>query len=252
MTNRYNQIIAAVNARPEEDMIKIRESVDDIYMSIILGENPDCATIQKELGPRFEEDPSNEKIARLLFALLTRQECTDNPLWLEAGEIVVESDSSYRTYRILAQVAIKNGDLARAERLMKKAVNYTDNTADRSDAFLQLGAIESEKGAYEAARSYYQKALQSDPGNKAAYNAIGFLYYQSFDRCKQEKNKVQDRLVFLAAYDKFIAGGNTEMAGRAKEQFPSKVEIFEQNYEIGQEQNTGCWMNESVILRPRD
>ncbi len=256
VTRRYERLVEIMDAQPrDESLDKIREAIDGVYISLILGANPenlDCATIKQKLVPKYEANPSDLKMTKLIFSLMTKNGCTTDPLWLELGEIVVKEDPSYRTMRTLAQVALSNGDVARAERLIKEGLRFAQSNEDKSDANLRLAAIEKEKGSFASARNYFRKALETDPSNKTAYSGIGMLYFQSFERCKQEKNKVHDRLVFLAAYDKFVAGGNMDMAAQAKEQFPSKVEIFEQDYQAGEEMNTGCWMNESVILRTRD
>ncbi len=253
LTERYNHVTSILqNREGQEGIDRILVAVENMYIDEVLGEIPDCATIKDKLGPRFEKDPSNEKVVRLLFSLLTRAKCTSDPLWLETGEAFVKLDPRYSTYMTLASVALSNGDVGRAQSLMNSGLQYAESPEDKSAAYLRLGAIETEKGNYSDARAFYRKALGADPGNKDAYNAIGNLYMRSFDRCKEEKNKVNDRLIYLAAYDKFVAGGNMEMAQQAKEQFPSKVEVFEQNMDVGTEKNTGCWVNETVVLRTRD
>ena len=47
------------------------------------------------------------------------------------------------------------------------------------------------------------------------------------------------------------AGLNTK-AAQAKAQFPSMEEIFNENLEVGESLNTGCWINEKVTLSKRE
>ena len=57
--------------------------------------------------------------------------------------------------------------------------------------------------------------------------------------------------VYLAAYNIFKSGGLTSQANQAREQFPSMEEIFNENMEVGESMNTGCWINETVTLNKR-
>ena len=73
----------------------------------------------------------------------------------------------------------------------------------------------------------------------------------SYEDCREGKSRVQDRLVFIAAYNIFKSGGLTSQANQAREQFPSMEEIFNENLEIGESMNTGCWISETVTLNKR-
>jgi hypothetical protein len=46
--------------------------------------------------------------------------------------------------------------------------------------------------------------------------------------------------------------GNSTMAAKAKEQFPSKEEVFLENMQVGDPIEVGCWINESVTIQTRD
>ena len=46
--------------------------------------------------------------------------------------------------------------------------------------------------------------------------------------------------------------GLGDKANQAKAQFPSMEEIFNENLEVGESLNTGCWINENVTLSKRE
>ena len=62
----------------------------------------------------------------------------------------------------------------------------------------------------------------------------------------------EDRLVYLAAYDMYQRAGESKKMASAKDQFPSKEDIFLVNWTAGDTQRVGCWINESVTIRTRD
>ena len=66
------------------------------------------------------------------------------------------------------------------------------------------------------------------------------------------EDMVKDRIVFIAAHEMYVRGGNSAKISNAKSQFPSKEEIFSNNYEKGQVMTVGCWINEAIKLESRD
>ena len=107
------------------------------------------------------------------------------------------------------------------------------------------------KGRKTTSRDFARKALASDPSNSGAYKLIGDLYMNSFDDCKQGVSKVQDRSIFIAAYNMYKRAGSSTGMVNAKAQFPSIDEIFSEGYKEGQSLSTGCWVGESVSLERR-
>jgi predicted RNase H-like nuclease len=96
------------------------------------------------------------------------------------------------------------------------------------------------------------KTIETDHSRRDAYSFIGKLYADSYERCKEEVDRVKDRLVFIAAYQMFQKAGDMEAMKFAKEQFPSREELFERNYNAGQSMKLTCWIDETVILQTRD
>ena len=74
----------------------------------------------------------------------------------------------------------------------------------------------------------------------------------SYEDCKGGKSRVNDRLVFIAAYNMYRRAWLGDKASQAKAQFPSMEEIFNENLEVGESLNTGCWINENVTLSKRE
>ena len=58
--------------------------------------------------------------------------------------------------------------------------------------------------------------------------------------------------MFLIAYDYYAKAGDSKKMGIAKENFPSKEEIFTENIQAGSSATVNCWINESTTVRTRD
>jgi tetratricopeptide (TPR) repeat protein len=243
------QVAAETDLAKKDKLIEIQSAVDALLLEMV---DMDCDFVKENLEPKFKADPTNIKLAKQIFKFMLEGKCTDDPLWLETGELIAENDPSFGLFKNLAIKAQTAGDTEKAENLFNKALEYATTPADKADIYSRFAATRAEQGRKAEARSMYYKALEADPSNKDLYTSIGLLYFNSFDQCKGEEDIVKDRAVFLAAYDMFQKAGNSNMAAKAKEQFPSKEEIFTVNREVGQTIEVGCWIGESTTIRTRD
>ena len=121
----------------------------------------------------------------------------------------------------------------------------------KSEIYLNKAQLYAVIGNKVKSRNNARRSISMNSGNTDAYKLIGNLYMSSYDDCREGKSRVQDRLVFIAAYNIFKSGGLTSQANQAREQFPSMEEIFNENMEVGESMNTGCWINETVTLNKR-
>ena len=247
--DRYDKIMSIIDfniasGRDVERWTKYRSQVDGMLVSVV---NVDCDFVRKNLGPKFKQNPTDLKLAKKIFGFMLNGKCTDDPLWLEAGMKILEKEPEFGLAKNLG-LKFKGEDNAKAEQLFNQAIELTDDPGNKADMYIQLGTLKSGS----AAREMYRKALAADPTKRDAYTAIGYLYYQSFESCAGKEDIVKDRAVFLAAYDMFERAGNSKMMSSAKEQFPSKEEIFTYNYTAGNSISVGCWIGETTTIRTRD
>lgn len=259
---RYDKIMtiidaktkAALSANKTADVDKLKsykDAVDGLLISMV---KVNCDFVRKNLGPKFKQNPDDLVIAKKIFNFMLQDKCTDDPLWLEAGEAIhrLSPEKDYGLLKTLASRYVINGNLDKAEGLFKESLIVANNPQDKAEAQLYIGGIESKKGNYNAARDLYRQSVTSDPNNKEAWEKIGDLYYNSFDNCSKKQSLAEDRLVYIAAYEMYVKAGNSNLMSRAKAQFPSREEIFLLNWQAGSTQKVGCWINETVILKTRD
>jgi tetratricopeptide (TPR) repeat protein len=226
-----------------------KEDVDKILIGII---KVDCDFVRTKLGPKFKQNPSDLGLAKKIFVFMLQEKCTDDPLWLEAAERIVQEEKDYGILKNLGIRYMALENFTKAEEMFKQALEVAPGNSEKADILIYQGAIESRNGSKAAARELYRQAVAADASKKEAYEKIGDLYYNSFADCAKKESMAEDRLVYLAAYDMYQRAGDAKGMARAKEQFPSREEIFLVNWNAGDTQRVGCWIGESVTIRTRD
>ncbi|MFZ9980563.1 MAG: tetratricopeptide repeat protein [Cyclobacteriaceae bacterium] len=213
----------------------------------------DCEMVKSKLEPKFRQNPTDQKLAKKIFTFMLQGKCTDDPLWLEAGEVI--KDIEPKDFGLIKNLALKhlsNENSEKAEAFMKEAQALATKPDQKSDALTILGSIESKKGNNTGARDYFRQAATADPANKEAWSKIGDLYYNSFDDCAKRQNMAEDRLVYIAAYEMYQRGGDGQGMAKARAQFPSKEDLFLLNWKVGESRKITCWVGETVALKTRD
>jgi len=214
--------------------------------------NIDCDFVRENLGPKFQENPSDIKMDKKIFWFMLDGKCTDDPLWLQSGETILKNEPDFGIAKALGSKFKAAGQLDKSESYFNQALELADDPGAKADMYMQLGSLAEKKGQKSSARGLYRKAVNAAPSKREAYTAIGNLYYGSFNQCAGKQDIVKDRAVYIAAYDMFKRAGNSSAMSSAKAQFPSKEEIFTLNYEKGQSLTVGCWIGESVTIDTRD
>ncbi len=259
---RYDKIMTIIDVKIKkagseaktQDVEKLKsykDAVDGLLISMV---KVDCDFVRKNLAPKFKQNPNDLALAKKIFTFMLQGKCTEDPLWLEAGEAIhkLNPEKDFGLAKTLGVTYMRNGNYERADVLLKEALSLAATAQDKSETQLYLGSIEAKKGNYAGARELFRQSGAADPSNKDAWQQIGDLYYNSFDNCSKKQSLAEDRLVYLAAYEMYQKAGNAQLMARAKAQFPSKEEIFLLNWQAGSNQRVGCWINEAVVLKTRD
>lgn len=227
----------------------IRDNVDKLLLMIV--PNIDCSIVIKDFGPKFEANPELN-MAKKIFKLMLTGKCTDDPLALKTAKMIDDSEPSYGIKIFIAGRAVQSDDIPTAINYFEQALTLTDENVKKADIYLKIAKLKGGQGMKSTARDYAQKALDADPSLSDAYKYIGDLYMSSFDDCAEKTDIVQDRAVFIAAFEMYKRAGESGGMGRAKAQFPSSAELFEKGYEVGQQMKVNCWINATVTLDRRD
>lgn len=227
----------------------IKDNVDKLLLMIV--PEIDCEIVINDFGPKLEANPSDLKLAKKIFQLMLQGKCTDDPLAMTAAKLVDDSEPSYGIKIFIGSRAIAGGDKVTAEKYFTDAIPLTDENVKKAELNLKIAKLKSGNGMKSTAREYARKALSLDPSMKSAYKFIGDLYMGSFDDCAGKDDIVLDRALFIAARNMYKKAGDFKAMSRAAAQFPSIGEIFDGEYEEGQEIKVNCWINETVALERR-
>ncbi|MDA0197086.1 MAG: hypothetical protein O2887_15505 [Bacteroidetes bacterium] len=226
-----------------------RDQIDKLLTATV---TVDCDFVEKNLIPKVDADPSDLKMAKKVFQLLLTGKCTNSASFVRTAQIVNEAEPNYGMSIVIAKKLSAEEDYAEAEVYYKKAQGLTDDNTKKGEIQLDLAKIYNVRKNKEQARAYALRSVQFDPSAGAeAYTMIGHLYMGSYDDCRAGISKVEDRGVFLAAYEMYRKAGNSEGMKNAKEQFPSIDEIFELGLSEGETFKVECWVNEVVNIQRR-
>jgi tetratricopeptide (TPR) repeat protein len=251
---RYDNITEILEAKAAkgDDVQKTKDFVDKLLTETI-PEGIDCNFVKDNLGPKHEENPSDLGLSKRIFSFMLNGKCTDDPLFLEVAKEIQKQEPTYgMAHKVIGKKCLASKDYECAEKYLLEALSLASNDKDKSEVHNDIAKVYTGLGRKEDARDHYRLSLQSNPGNKEAYEGIGNLYYYNASDCAAMKDVVEDRLPYIAAYQMFEKAGNQKMMQASKEQFPSKEEIFATNLTAGQVMTTHCWINESVVLKTRD
>jgi tetratricopeptide (TPR) repeat protein len=256
---RYDKLIELVDAKiqkaqsegkPVDKLQKMKEDLEALLLATV---TINCDIVRSKFVPKFKANPDDIEMAKKIFTFMLKDKCTDDPIWLEAAEVVYKNEKNCGLAKNIGILHLSRENYEQAEQFLKEAQELCTEGADKGEVLLYLGSLENKKGNRSAAREYYRQAASADGASaKEAYEKIGDLYISSFDACKKLVSKVQDRLVYLIAYDYYAKAGETKKMAIAKEGFPSKEEIFTENIENGSRATVNCWINESTTIRTRD
>ena len=184
--------------------------------------------------------------ARAVLRFMKKYECEDPALYLQAVEILYAFDPSSRMALFLARKFLKEGEQSTAIKYYTEGLSLSKDHQQRADIYMDMARLYAESDK-SLSRGYARKALGGGD-LRDAYNLIGTLYVSSYELCKKGLSRVEDRAVFIAAYQMFKRAGNEDMMQKTRAQFPTAEQMFELGLSEGTEIEIGCWIQEKVTL----
>lgn len=228
----------------------VGENVDKIFASTI---TVSCDYIEEKMLPKLQANPDDAEMAKKIIALSLASSCTDRPFFIEAAEATFNAEPNAGLAKTIASRKLANDETEEADKWFKKAIELSSDDEQKSEIYMDMASINQKNGNRAQAREYALKsaALSGEQAVKA-YTMVGNMYMNSSGDCKSGKDIVEDRAVFIAAYEMYAKAGNREGMSSAKEQFPSKEEVFTYNKKVGEKVKVGCWIGETVTIQTRD
>jgi len=246
---RYDKISEVLAQKQEGDVASMQSKIDEMLLEAI---EVDCEYVETTMGGKLKAEPDNIKLAKRIIQLSLSGKCADSEVFMMAAKIMFESEPEHGLAKVIALKCKGSGDNQCAEEYLNKALELTEDVNEKGEVYMLLGAMETSAGSKSSARNYFLKATASPEQASKAYTSIGNLYFGSGDDCRQGISKVDDRGCYLAAYEMYSKAGNNSAMERAKQQFPSKEEVFLEGKSVGSTLSVGCWIDETVTIQTRD
>ena len=192
-------------------------------------------------------------LAKKVFDLMIKGSCLEKDLAFDAAQIVQDNEPTYAVAKFLAGKSANSGNNEEAIKFYEQAVELTTKNEEKAEMYVNVARIQSKMGSKSTARNSARRALSFDPKYADAYSFIGDLYFGSFGSgpCFKQVSQVDDRAVFIAAYEQYRLAGNSAKMKSAKSQFPSIEDIFNEGKKEGESITVGCWINTTVKLERR-
>jgi tetratricopeptide (TPR) repeat protein len=214
--------------------------------------NVDCEFIGAKLYPALKQNPKDINLAKKIFQLSLSAKCSDEEFFLYAVEIVHKSEPTAGLAGVLAKRKLSNKEYDQSEKYFIEAISLEKDAAKKGELYLSLARMYAVSDKKARSKEQAMKAASTDQAlSKDAYSLVGNLYMGSYDDCKQNANQVEDRAIFFAAYDMFVKASDVDGQKRAKAQFPTVAQVFEQNMEEGGSMKVGCLINVTTTIRTR-
>lgn len=251
--NHYDQVIAIIEnyiakGKDVERLEKFKAIVDDLLVKTV---TIDCEFVKNNFGPKLKANPEDLETAKKIFKLLKAGGCSDGELYMTALTTIYKNEPTMGLAKHIAQKKLEEKDYAAAEKYFEEAAGMAESGKEKGEIYFELAKTFANLGRKSDSRSMAYKAMEADPGLASqAYTHIGNLYLNS-QECYGQVSLVQDRAIFIAAYEKYEKAGNSSAMAVAAKQFPSAEEIFNENKALGDQVTVGCWINETVTLRKR-
>jgi len=217
----------------------------------IIGDDLNCEFIEKNLAPPLDNN-EDIKLAKKVFGLLLGQGCSNSPYFLKSAMIIQKSEPTAGLAKVVAQQYYKNDDMDNASAFYMQAIEMESDQAKKGDLYLDLAKLYVAQGNKGEARKYALDAAKLNGEiAKDAYSFVGNLYMNSFNECKQSQSQIDDRAVFMAAYDMYQRAGDQQGMKNAREQFPTVSDVFTANKKEGDSIRVGCWIGVTTTIKTR-
>ncbi|MCP4521482.1 MAG: tetratricopeptide repeat protein [Cytophagales bacterium] len=238
----------ATKPEKKEKLEKRKSKIETILSKTVV---VDCDFIQNKMGPKYLANPEL-KLAKRIYKLSIVNKCISNDLFEKVSYFILEKEPTSKGYKQLGNIQyLKQKNYKKAGESYAKALELSTDNAEKGEILYNLASMASKQGKKSTARKHAREAIALGQKTSECYTLIGNLYSSSFNECKVNGNPVTSRAVYLAAYEQYKKAGNSKKMAEAKKQFPSMEDIFNQNKNVGDKINTGCWVNETVTIQKR-
>lgn len=248
--DEYDVISSTLESRlvVSDDPVVFRNKVDEIFLNM---GGLDCNSFKERFGDSVRDDLEAVNRSKLYLKLAFKLNCEKDETFHRALDYVLKYEPSLDLLLYKSKFSMAQRELDEAESTLGKALTYEMTSEIESDIYYDLARVYALKEEKSKSRDFALKSIEKHQNSKSRA-LIGSLYMSSFSDCADDKDIVERRAIYIAAYNQFKLANDTENMSLAKANFPSMDEIFYNGYELGQSVTVACWFDETVILDKRN
>ncbi len=236
------EVAKADNAKEVASINKQRDKINaDFDKNIPL----DCDEVAAFYGEKYMANPNLED-AKKINGFLAKNKCFKSDLFIATNDFIPEKEPSAERFAFAAYIAQNDKDYPRAYEKFQKALELETSDSLKSKYYFSMAQIKFIEKDLVTSRKHARESIAAK-SNSEAHELIGDLYMSSGDKCKSA-DLLQQKSIYIAAYNEYQIAGNSSRMAEAKNFFPTVEEAFSRNKKAGDSINTGCWINETVKL----
>lgn len=211
----------------------------------------DCGDIQSLFDKQFVSN-ENEATAKSIVSLSAKNKCFSTDALLRSAEYLIKTkQANYTLFKLVGDIYVLKNENEKANIAFIEALGLTQDSVKKAQLNFALAQLEAKKGNNLEAKKFALAAVDLDASFIMAYTFIGDLYFNNANTCSTG-DVVKDRSIYIAAFNMYSKAGNNAGIAQSKAQFPSMEELFLISKKPGDNLNTGCWINENVVLQIRN
>lgn len=170
----YDKIYAVVDQRKLSR--SIQKSADQMLAEVT---TIDCSVLNGRFGESFMQSKNNIGKAKKIVRLGMVYQCDHYPFFLEAAKAVNEQEPDGRLSYLIADLLMKQKNLAEAEGYYKQALGLTEEGNRKSDIYYKMALLYQKQGFKTESRSAAINSIAYNPGSTKSYHLIGDLYFNA-------------------------------------------------------------------------
>lgn len=230
---------------------RYREALTGLLIQTVGEDKLNCEFINENLAPGLDQK-EDLKLAKKVFGLLLSRECGDSPYFMKAAGIIQKEEPTEGLAKVMAQRYVAAKDYDKAMEFYATALELSSDDDKKAQLQMDMSKIYAQQGDKAKARSAALEAAKLDNElSKEAYGFIAGLYMGSFNDCAKKQSQIDDRAIFMAAYDMYQRAGDSAGMNNAKAQFPTVSDVFTANKKEGDDIKVGCWIQVNTTIRTR-
>ena len=243
-------------AKPE--MKNGAEQAIPLIQQIIEGSGAlDCSSMADLYGTKFKNNPNDIEMIKKMLAMMRRENCTDNELFVKGSEKLYQLQPSAESAINMARMFVRMKEFEKALNYYKEAYEKETDTDAKAAAYFETAVLALQQEKISQARDLAREAIKLKPDYCEALIFMGEIYTQAsraFNGDAFEKSTV-----FWVAVDYYeramrIPSCKSDAESKIKflnSYFPNVEEIFFRELSVGQRYTVGGWINETTSVRAR-